>query len=384
MRVPGKIDRSIGINIGTRQVGTGHPVYVVAEISANHHQRFDEAVKLLKAAKEAGADAVKLQTYTPDTITINCNNSYFQVQPGSPWAGRNLYDLYREAYTPWEWQGRLKEIAEGLGLGCFSTPFDATAVEFLEGLNMPAYKIASFELVDLPLIRRVAKTGKPIIVSTGAASLEEIDEAVRAARAQGTKEVALLVCTSAYPAPPGAMNLRRIPHLAETFNVVVGLSDHTLGIAVPIAAVALGASIIEKHFTLSRSIPGPDSAFSLEPEEFKAMVNAVRMAEKAMGSVSYGESEAESASRAYRRSLFVVKGMKAGEVFTEENIRSIRPGHGLHTRHLHEVLGQRAACDIERGTPLTWDLVRMATSKAGRPAAEVDATLLGYRHLGVK
>ncbi|MCI0577813.1 MAG: pseudaminic acid synthase [Chloroflexi bacterium] len=345
------------MRIGQRQIGTGRQTYIVAEMSANHNQEFDLAVKLLMAAKDAGADAIKLQTYTPDTITIDCDKEYFQINQGTIWDGRNLYDLYGEAYTPWNWQPKLKEIADDIGLDLFSTPFDQTAVDFLEGMNVPAYKIASFEVVDIPLIRHIAQTGKPIIMSTGMASLAEIDEAVRAIQETGGQELALLKCTSAYPAPVEEMNLRTIPHLAEAFGVPAGLSDHTLGITAPVAAVALGACIIEKHFTLSRQIPGPDSAFSLEPPEFKAMVEAVRMAEKALGTVSYEVTEKEKASRVFRRSLFVVEDVVAGEVFTPENVRSIRPGQGLPPKFYAEVIGRRAAQSIQRGTPLSWQHV---------------------------
>jgi pseudaminic acid synthase len=342
--------------IGPRQVGTDQPTYIVAEISANHNQDFEQAVQLIQAAKEAGADAVKLQTYTPDTITIDCDNQYFQIK-GTIWEGRKLFDLYGEAYTPWEWQPELKRISEKLGMALFSTPFDHTAVDFLEKMAVPAYKIASCELVDLPLIRRVAETGKPIIMSTGMAALAEIDEAVSTARQTGATQIALLKCTSAYPAPPEEMNLKTIPHLSQAFHLPVGLSDHTLGISVAVAAVTLGGCIVEKHFTLSRSIPGPDSAFSLEPHEFKAMVEAIRVAEKAVGSVSYEATAQEAISRVFRRSLFVVKDMQAGEVFTHENTRSIRPGHGLHPRYLETVCGRRAARAIDRGTPLNWELI---------------------------
>lgn len=344
------------IKIGGRKVGVGHPVYVIAEVSANHHQDFEQAVKIIHAAKEAGADAVKLQTYTPDTMTIASSRREFRIN-GTIWDGRNLYELYGEAYTPWEWQPKLKQVAGDLGLDLFSTPFDATAVDFLEQMGVPAHKVASFELVDLPLIQKMACTGKPLIMSTGMATVEEIDEAVATARRAGASEIALLKCTSAYPARAEEMNLRTIPELARRFEVPVGLSDHTMGVAVPVAAVAVGACIIEKHITLSRSDPGPDSAFSLEPQEFKAMVDAVRVAEKALGEVHFGVSDKEAASRAFRRSLFIVKDVKRGDKFTAENVRSIRPGHGLHTRHLDEVLGRRAACDIERGTPLSWELV---------------------------
>lgn len=345
------------IFVNNRRIGSGYPVYIVAEMSANHGQDFEQAVKIIEAAKEAGADAIKIQTYTPDTLTINCNNEYFQIGKGTLWEGRNFYDLYGEAYTPWDWQPKLKEIANQLGLDLFSTPFDETAVDFLEETNMPAHKIASFELVDLPLLRKIARTGKPIIMSTGMATLAEIDEAVQTIRGAGGDKLALLKCTSAYPAPSEEMNLRTIPHLAEAFGLPVGLSDHTLSIAVPVAAVALGACIIEKHFTLSRTMPGPDSAFSLEPHEFKAMVEAIRTAEKALGTVYYGVSEHEAKSAAFRRSLFVVRDMKAGEMFTSENVRSIRPGYGLHTRYLDEVMRKEAIRDIRHGTPLTWDLI---------------------------
>jgi N-acetylneuraminate synthase len=345
------------IEINSRKIGTDHPVYIVAEISANHNQKFDQAVELIKAAKEAGADAIKFQTYTPDTMTIKSDRPEFRIGGGTLWDGKTLYDLYAEAYTPWEWQPKLKEVAANLGLDFFSTAFDPTAVDFLEEIGVLVHKIASFEIVDIPLIEKMARTGKPLIISTGMATLGEIKEAVQAARNAGATQIALLKCTSAYPSPPEEMNLRTIPHLAESFSVPVGLSDHTFGIAVPVTAVALGACIVEKHFTLSRDIPGPDSAFSLEPHEFKAMVEAIRTAEKALGKVHYGVSEREAESRVFRRSLFVVKDMKAGEVFTEENVRSIRPGHGLHPRYLKEVLGRRATQDISAGTPLTWSMV---------------------------
>ena len=348
------------IQMDGRRVGPGSAVYIVAEMSANHGQDFEQAVKIVEATKAAGADAIKLQTYTPDTLTINCNSDYFQIGKGTLWQGRNLFDLYGEAYTPWEWQPRLKKIANDLGLDLFSTPFDDTAVDFLEEMGVPAYKIASFELVDLPLIRRVAQTGKPIIMSTGMATLEEIEEAVQAARKAGATQIALLKCTSAYPASPEEMNLRTIPHLEERFQIPVGLSDHTLGIAVPIAAVALGACIVEKHLTLSRLAPSPDSAFSLEPPEFKAMVEAIRVTEKAKGQVRYELTEREVSSRVFRRSLFVVKDMKTGEMFTRENVRSIRPSHGLHPRHLEEIIGKEACCNIQKATPLSWDLIRGA------------------------
>jgi|SRR5581483_3836592 len=340
-----------------RTIGPGEPVYIIAELSANHGQSFEKAVALVRAAREAGADAVKLQTYTPDTMTIRCDKECFRIGQGTIWTGRNLYDLYGEAYTPWEWQPRLCEIARELGLDLFSTPFDASAVEFLEKMNPPAYKIASFEMVDLELIRSVARTGRPMIMATGMCTLSEIEAALSVARGAGAAEMSLLKCSSAYPAPPEQMNLHTIPHLAKTFGVPAGLSDHTLGIVAPVAAVALGASLIEKHFTLSRADHGPDSAFSLEPAEFRSMVSAIRTAERALGRVSYGPTPAEVPSLLFRRSLFVVKDVRAGEALTSGNVRSIRPGHGLAPRHLPAVLGRRAACDIERGTPLAWPLL---------------------------
>jgi N-acetylneuraminate synthase len=345
------------ITIGDHKIGPGQPAYIIAEMSANHGQSFEHAVKIVEAAKEAGADAVKLQTYTPETMTIRCDAPEFRIGGGTLWDGNTLYDLYATAYTPWEWQPKLKTVANGLGLDLFSTPFDVSAVDFLEAMDVPAHKIASFEMVDLALIRKVAQTGKPVIMSTGMASLSEIDEAVRAFREAGGIQLALLKCISAYPAPPDAMNLRTIPHLAEAFGVPVGLSDHTMGISVPVAAVALGACIIEKHITLSRSEPGPDSAFSLEPGEFKAMVEAVRTAEKALGRVNFELSEKEIASRVFRRSLFVVQDIKSGDLFTEQNVRSIRPGYGLPPKHIADVTGRKATRDIACGTPLSWDLI---------------------------
>ena len=345
------------LNIDGRIIGPGQPTYVIAELSANHNQSYEKAVKILRAAKKAGADAVKLQTYTPDTITVRSDKECFRIGGGTLWDGRTLHELYGEAYTPWEWQPKLKKVADDIGLDLFSSAFDETAIDFLEEMKVAVHKIASPELVDIPLIQMMARTGKPLILSTGMATREEIEEAVTAARTAGAKQLALLKCTSAYPSQPEEMNLRTIPELAQRYGVPVGLSDHTMGIAVPVAAVAVGATIIEKHLTLSRADKGPDSAFSLEPSEFKQMVEAVRVAEKALGDVHFGVSANEAASRAFRRSLFVVKEVKQGEVFTEENVRSIRPANGLHPRHLYEVLGHFAARDIEMGTPLSWDLV---------------------------
>ena len=346
--------------IGDRRIGTGRPVYIVAELSANHNHDFGQAVRLIQAAKESGADAVKLQTYTPDTITIRSDREYFQIRGGTIWDGRTLHDLYGEAYTPWDWQPKLKRVADDLGLGFFSSAFDSTAVDFLEKMGVPAYKVASCELIDIPLLQKISRTGKPLILSTGMATIEEIEEAVETARLAGAEQIALLRCTSAYPAPPCEMNLRTIPELARRFEVPVGLSDHTTDIAVPVVGVALGACIIEKHFTLSRSLKGPDSVFSLEPAEFKAMVEAVRVAEKSLGEIHFGLTASETSSRVFRRSLFVVDTVRQGEIFCADNIRSIRPGHGLHTRHLRQIVGKRASRDIEPGTPLSWDLVAEA------------------------
>lgn len=343
------------LHIGARCAGAGYPTYIVAELSANHGGDEERAVALVHAAHEAGADAVKLQTYTADTMTLDCPGEHFRIGKGTIWEGRTLHDLYTEASMPWEWQPRLLALAENLGMQCFSSPFDETAVDFLEQVGVPAYKVASFELVDLPLLRRIAATGKPVIVSTGMATFDEIAEAVATLRANGARELALLKCTSAYPADPAEANLRTIPHLSETFGCPAGLSDHTLGIAVPVAAVALGACIVEKHFTLSRADRGPDSAFSLEPDEFRQMVEAVRTTERALGGVSYQATASERATRVFRRSLFVVKPVRRGQLLTAEHVRAIRPGAGLHPRHYDQVIGRRAARDLDRGTPLSWD-----------------------------
>ena len=345
------------IKIGNRQIGVGHPTYIIAEISANHRQQYKEAIKLIHAAKESGADAIKLQTFTPDTITIQCEKPDFRIGEDTPWGSRTLYDLYTKAHMPWDWQPKLKKIAEELGITLFSTPYDKTAVDFLEEMEVPAYKVASFELVDIPLIEYIASKGKPIIMSTGMATLAEIDEAVRTARTTGASQIVLLKCVSAYPASPEDMNLRTIPHLSESFNIPVGLSDHTLDLTLPAVSVAFGSCIIEKHFTLSRKIESPDRDFSLEPQEFEAMVRAIRITEKSLGKVNYDLSDKESRSKVFRRSLFVVKDIKKGDVFTEENVRSIRPFYGLHTRFLKCVLGRQATHDIKKGTPLSWELI---------------------------
>jgi N-acetylneuraminate synthase len=345
------------IAVNNRVVGINFPVYIIAELSANHNQDFNQALKLIHAAKAAGVDAVKVQTYTPDTLTIESDKKFFCIDSGSLWDGRTLYDLYKEANMPWDWQPKLKLIANQLGLDFFSTAFDASSVEFLEKMDVPIHKVASFEIVDIPLIQEIAKTGKPLIISTGMASKAEIKEAIVAAQNAGSKQIALLKCTSSYPAPLEDMNLRAIPYLIKTFKLPVGLSDHSLGTDVSIAAVALGACIIEKHLTLSRSVPGPDSAFSLEPQELKSMVDSIRIVEKTLGKAQYKISKSEMGSRVFRRSLFVVKDVVAGEVFTKENVRSIRPAYGLPPKYINNLLCRRAAKNIERGTPLTWDLV---------------------------
>ena len=330
--------------------------FIIAELSANHNQDFDLAVKTIRAMKEAGADAVKLQTYTADTMTIDCNNEYFRIEEGL-WKGENLYSLYQRAYTPWEWQPKLKKLAEDLGLVFFSTPFDKTAVDFLEEMNVPIYKVASFEIRDIPLIKYIASKGKPIIISTGIATLSDIEDAVNACREMGNDQITLLKCTSAYPAPIEDANLRNIPNLKETFGVKVGLSDHTIGSSVPIASVALGARVIEKHFILDKSIDSPDVAFSMEPNEFKQMVKSIREVEKALGTVNYSLSEKVKKSPKLGRSLFVVKEIKKGEEFTEENVRSIRPGYGLHPRHIDDIIGHKSSTEIKKGTPLNWNLI---------------------------
>ncbi len=348
------------MRIGNRVLGPGHPVLVVAELSANHNQSFDEAVRVVHAAHQAGADAIKLQTYTADTITIRSDRPEFRIGGGTLWDGRTMHDLYAEAFTPWEWQPKLKQLGEELGMICFSSAFDPTAVDFLEDIGVGVHKIASFELNDIPLIQKMARTGKPLILSTGMASEAEIEEAVAAARSAGTTELMVLKCTSAYPSPPEAMHLRTIPEFARRFGTLVGLSDHTMGVIAPVVAVSLGAGLIEKHMTISRAAQGPDSAFSLEPEEFAAMVQGVRVAERALGEVRYGADE-DKGSRKFRRSLYVVKAMRAGEEFTEENVRSIRPSDGMHPRYFAEVLGKCAARDIPQAEPLSWELIAGST-----------------------
>jgi len=348
--------------INGRTLGPGWPCYVVAEMSANHNGRIDRAKEILGAAKAAGADAVKVQTYTADTMTIDCDNAYFQLGDHALWGGKTLYQLYREAAMPWDWYPRLAAEAERVGVTLFSTPYDETAVDYLEGLGVPAYKVASFELVDTPLLARIARTGKPVILSVGMATRDEIHLAVETLRRHGAGDLALVKCTSAYPADPAEMNLRTIPDLACVFGVVAGLSDHTTTGATAVAAVALGASIVEKHFTIPGGEDGPDAAFSLLPDAFRRMVDDLRAAEKVLGRVSYGATAGEKDSVRFRRSVFAVADIRCGEPLTKDNVRVIRPGYGLAPVHYAAVLGRKAKRDIPRGTPIAWDLVE------GRPS----------------
>lgn len=348
------------IRIGTRTISETSPVFVVAEISGNHNQDYGRALELIHAAGEAGADAVKLQTYTADTITIDCDDPAFTIHEGTIWDGQTLHQLYSEAYTPWEWQARLMEEAGRLGMECFSSPFDLTSVDFLERLNVPAYKIASYEINDIPLIRTVARLHKPVILSTGVAYPEDIERAFDACRQEGNEDVILLKCVSAYPTPYEAANLRVIPTLAKTYDCLTGISDHTMGTIVSAGSVAMGVKMVEKHLTLRRSDGGPDSAFSMEPEEFAQMVKDIRIMEKALGSDVYGLTETQKLEHGGSRSLFVVEDIDAGQLLTPENIRSIRPGNGLcglHTMHYEEVLGKTAKTFLKKGTPLQWELI---------------------------
>lgn len=339
-----------------RRIGDGHPAYIIAEMSANHAGSLERAKEIIHAAKESGADCVKIQTYTPDTMTIDCDAPYFRIADGT-WAGETLYQLYQKAHTPWEWQARLKEEADRVGIDFFSTPFDASAVDFLEGIGVECYKIASFEIVDLPLLKYAAAKGKPMILSVGMASLGEIEAAVLAVRSQGNEQVALLKCASAYPAVTDEMNLRTMVNMRETFQVPTGLSDHSMGSVGAVAAAAMGACIIEKHFCLDRGIENPDASFSMEPNEFRQMVQDVRQAQKAIGRVCYGPTEQEKDSLIFRRSVFCVRDIKKGERITKENVRVIRPGYGLAPSCYNEVLGQTALCDIKRGTPMRMELI---------------------------
>lgn len=344
--------------IGDRSIGAGSPPFIIAEMSGNHNQSLDVALQIVEAAARAGAHALKLQTYTADTMTLDLDHGAFFIKdPKSLWAGSSLYALYEKAHTPWEWHAPIFERARELGMLAFSTPFDESSVDFLESLNVPAYKIASFENTDLPLIRLVAATGKPLIISTGMASVAELDETVRAARAAGCKDLVLLKCTSTYPASPENSHLRTIPHLREMFGCEIGLSDHSMGVGVSVAAVVLGASVVEKHFTLDRAAGGVDASFSLEPAELASLVVETERAWQALGQVHYGPTEAEQKSLVYRRSLYVVRDMAAGEAFSAENVRAIRPGLGLAPKHIDALLGRKARQALTRGTALDWALV---------------------------
>lgn len=345
------------IEINNRLLSTKTSTFIIAEISANHNGSLETAKKMIREAKKAGADAVKIQTYTPDTITLDCDNEYFQIKQGTIWDGTTLHKLYEEAYTPWEWHKELMDTAKEENIICFSSPFDKSAVDFLEELNVPAYKIASFEITDIQLIEYVASKKKPIIISTGIAKMSEIQDAVEACRKVGNNDIILLKCTSAYPAPVEEINLKTIPNMSETFNVISGLSDHTLGIEVPIAAVALGAKVIEKHFILDRSIGGPDSEFSLNIDEFAQMVKSIRNVEKALGKVNYKLSYKSLKNREFSRSLFICEDVKKGDVVNEKNIRSVRPGFGLPCKYLKEVLGSTFNSDYKKGTPLRFSHV---------------------------
>lgn len=344
------------IHIAGRGIGAGYEPYVIAELSANHNGRLDVAMRIVEEARKAGADAVKLQTYRPDTITLDCDADAFQIH-GGLWDGRTLYELYEEAHMPWEWHKPLFEHARKIGITIFSSPFDKTAIDLLEDLNAPAYKIASFEAIDHALIRYAASTGKPMIISTGMADDEEIAEAIDAARSGGCKELAILHCVSGYPAPPEDYNLRTIPDMIARFGLVTGLSDHTLDNTTAIASVVLGASIIEKHFTLDRNGGGPDDSFSLEPAEMKALCDGARTAWQALGRVDYGRKSSEQGNVQFRRSLYFVKDMKAGETIGEDSIRSVRPGYGLAPKHLDSLMGRRLKADVAFATPVSWDLV---------------------------
>jgi len=344
--------------IGKRQVGREHEPFVIAEMSGNHNQSLERALEIVDAAASAGADAIKLQTYTADTITLDVREGEFRISdPHSLWSGSSLHELYQKAHTPWEWHEAIMKRARERDIECFSSPFDETAVDFLESLNVPAYKIASFENIHLPLIRKVAATGKPMIISTGMATIAELDEAVRAARAAGCRDLVLLKCTSTYPASPENSNIATIPHMRTLFDCEVGISDHTMGVGVPLASIALGATVIEKHFTLRRADGGVDSAFSLEPAELASLATESARAWSALGSVRYGPTAAEQKSLVFRRSIYVARDLKQGELFTSENLRCVRPGLGLAPKFYETVLSRRASRDIRRGTPLSWDLV---------------------------
>jgi len=342
--------------IGNKLIG-GNNTFIIAELSANHNQNIDVAFELIDKAHEAGADAIKLQTYTADTITLNSENEEFQIKGGTEWDGQTLYSLYSKAYTPWEWTPKLMKRANDLGMELFSSPFDISAVDHLEKYNCPAYKIASLEVSDHVLLKRVAQTGKPVIISSGGASLEDLESALNILRKNGTKNIAMLKCTAAYPADPSDANLKTMVNMKETFNIIPGLSDHTLGPTVPISSVALGAKVIEKHFTLSRDSGSVDDSFSLTPSEFKEMVKYVRIAEKCLGKVKYGGVKSEKNTTKYRRSLYAIKDIKKGDILSSENIKSIRPSNGLHTKYFNKIVGKKARVDISFATPLSWNLI---------------------------
>lgn len=344
------------IRIGKHLIGGDNPCFIIAEISANHNQDFDQAIRLIKLAKEAGADTVKFQTYTPDTMTLNCNNDYFQIKDG-PWKGQTLYELYKQAYTPWEWFPKLKEYADSIGITFFSTPFDKTAVDLLESIDVPAYKIASFELVDIPLIQYVASKGKPVMLSTGMGTLSEIELAVNTVRAERNSQIILLKCTSEYPAEPRDMNLLTIPFLAQKFECFCGLSDHSLYNEISIAAVCLDAHVIEKHFIDDKLRKGPDAAFSISPKEFKDLVRSIRVVEDARGKALLPSPGDENGNQVFRRSLFVTRDIKKGEYFTELNVRSIRPNFGIEPKYYRQIINKKALSDIKAGTPLKWTMV---------------------------
>jgi len=347
------------VKIAGRSIGRGHAPFIIAEMSGNHNQSLERALEIVDLAAQTGAHALKIQTYTPDTMTLDLNEREFYISDAkSLWAGASLYQLYGEAYTPWEWHKPIFDRARERGIIAFSTPFDDTAVDFLESLDAPCYKIASFENTDLPLIRRVAATGKPLIISTGMATVAELDETVRAARGSGCKELILLKCTSTYPATAENTNVLTIPHMRELFGCEVGLSDHTMGIGVSVASVALGATVIEKHFTLNRAEGGVDSTFSMEPEEMAQLVLETERAWQALGQVSYGPTEAEQKSLQFRRSLYIVQDLEAGDVLTRDNVRAIRPGLGLPTKYLEQLLGKSIKHDVKKGTALGWELIK--------------------------
>lgn len=345
------------IKLGNYTINENSSTFIIAEMSANHLMDFERAVAIIKAAKEAGADAIKIQTYTPDTITLDCSDPCFQITQGTIWDGITLHKLYETAFTPWEWQPKLKKIAEDMGLVFFSSPFDLSSVDFLESLDVPAYKVASFEITDIPFIKKIAMTGKPIIISTGIAYLKDIELAIQTCKEVGNENVILLKCSSAYPAPYEDINLKTIPSMKEIFDCLVGISDHTMGCAIAGAGVALGAKVVEKHLTISRADGGADAEFSMEPQEFKQMVDQIRKIEKALGKITYELTEKQKASREHSRSLFIAQDMKAGEVFTKDNLRSIRPACGLHTKYYEELLGKKINKDVKMGTPMNWNLI---------------------------